>query len=175
MIGPETPLLVLLAGLVLLVAGRRLFWLFVGIVGFFAVYRWFEPHPGAPPSGRWLLALLAGLVGIVLAIFLQRVAIALAGFFAGGWFAVQLLGLHMANPRGGDLLVFVIAGVIAAILAMALFDLALVILSSLAGADLIVGALHPRPGVAKLLLLILAGVGIAVQMGITARRRRTER
>src|SRR3954470_4955781 len=172
MIGPETPLLVLLAGLVLLVAGRRLFWLFVGIVGFFAVYRWFEPHPGAPPSGPWLLALLAGLVGIVLAIFLQRVAIALAGFFAGGWFAVQLLRLHMANPRGGALLVFVIAGVIAAILAMALFDLALVILSSLAGADLIVGALHPRPGVAKLLLLGLAVVGIAVQMGFTARRRR---
>lgn len=172
MIGPETPLLALLAGLVLLVAGRRLFWLFVGLVGFITVYRWFEPYPGATPSGRWLLAILAGIVGIVLAIFLQRVAIAVAGFFAGGWFAVQLLGLHMAHPRGGDLLVFVIAGVIAAVLAMALFDLALIILSSLAGSDLIVGALHPRPGVAKLLLLGLAVVGIAVQMGITARRRR---
>ncbi|MFL6236445.1 MAG: hypothetical protein ACJ76N_25165 [Thermoanaerobaculia bacterium] len=163
MTGPETPILALLAGLILLVAGRRLFWLFVGLVGFITVYRWFEPH--------WLLALLAGLLGIVLAIFLQRVAIAVAGFFAGGWFAVQLLGLHMANPRGSDLLVFVVAGVIAAVLALRVFDLALVILSSLAGADLIVGALHPRPGVAKLLLVILAVVGIAVQMGITARRR----
>jgi hypothetical protein len=163
MTGPETPILALLAGLVLLVAGRRLFWLFVGLVGFVTVYRWLEP--------QWLLALLAGLLGIVLAIFLQRVAIAAAGFFAGGWFAVQFLGLHMAHPRGGDLLIFVVAGVIAAILAVALFDLALVILSSLAGADLIVGALHPRSGVAKLLLLVLVGVGIAVQMGITARRR----
>jgi small-conductance mechanosensitive channel len=163
---PETPLLALLAGLVLLVAGRRLFWLFVGLVGFITVYRWLEP--------RWLLALLAGLLGIVLAIFLQRVAIAAAGFFAGGWFAVQLFGFHMANPRGSDLLIFVVAGVIAAILSLALFDLALVILSSLAGADLIVGALHPRPGVAKPLLLVLAAVGIAVQMGITARRRRTD-
>ena len=158
---PETPLLALLAGLVLLVAGRRLFWLFVGLVGFITVYRWFEPH--------LLLAILAGIVGIILAIFLQRIAIAVAGFFAGGWFAVQLFGLHMAHARGGDLLLFVIAGVIAAILAMRLFDLALIILSSLAGADLIVGALHPRPGVAKLLLLGLAVVGIAVQMGITAR------
>jgi hypothetical protein len=100
------------------------------------------------------------------------VAIAMAGFFAGGWFAVQFLGLHMAHPRGGDLLIFVIAGVVAAILAVALFDVALVILSSLAGSDLIVGALHPRPGVAKLLLLILAVVGIAVQMGFTARQPR---
>ena len=124
MIGPQTPFLVLLAGIVLLVAGRRLFWLFVGLVGFFTVYRWLEP--------QWLLAVLAGLVGIVLAIFLQRVAIAMAGFFAGGWFAVQLLGLPMAHPRGPDLLVFVIAGVIAAVLAVALFDLALVVLSSLA-------------------------------------------
>jgi len=73
-----------------------------------------------------------------------------------------------------DKVVFVIAGVIAAVLAVALFDLALIILSSLAGADLVVSALHPRPGVAKLLLLVLAGVGIAVQMGITARRRRRE-
>jgi hypothetical protein len=163
MTGPEIPLLALLAGIVLLVAGRRLFWLFVGLVGFITVYRWLEP--------QWLLALLAGLLGIVLAIFLQRAAIAAAGFFAGGWFAVQLLGLPMAHPRGSDLLVFFIAGVIAAILALRVFDLALVILSSLAGADLIVGALHPRPGVAKLLLLGLAVAGIAVQMGLTARRR----
>ena len=163
MIGPETPLLALLAGLVLLVAGRRLFWLFVGLVGFITVYRWFEPH--------WLLALLAGLVGIVLAIFLQRLAIAVAGFFAGGWFAVQFFGLHMAHPQARDLLLFVVAGVIAAILAVALFDLALVILSSLAGADLIVGAFHPRPGVAQMLLVILVLVGFAVQTGSAARRR----
>ena len=175
MIGPETPLLALLAGLVLLVAGRRLFWLFVGVVGFITVYRWFEPYPAAQPSGRWLLAILAGFVGIVLAIFLQRVAIAMAGFFAGGWFAVHLLGLHMAHPHGADLLIFGIAGVIAAVLAVALFDLALIVLSSLAGSDLIVGALHPRREIATLLLLGLAVVGIAVQMGITARRRRTDR
>lgn len=172
MIGPETPLLALFAGLVLLVAGRRLFWLFVGLVGFITVYRWFEPYSAAQPNGRWLLAILAGVVGIVLAIFLQRVAISVAGFFAGGWFAVQLFGLHMVHPQARDLVLFVVAGVIAAILAVALFDLALVILSSLAGSDLIVEALHPRPEVAKMLLLILALVGIAVQMGITARRRR---
>jgi hypothetical protein len=111
-------------------------------------------------------------VGILLAIFLQRVAVALAGFFAGGWFAAQLLGLHMANPRGGDLLIFVVAGVIAALLAIALFDLALIVLSSLAGADLVVAALHPGPQSARLLLIVLAVAGIAVQMGITARRSR---
>jgi hypothetical protein len=172
MVGPETPFLTLIAGVALLIAGRRLFWLFVGLVGFFTVYRWFEPYHGAPTSGRWLLAILAGVIGIVLAIFLQRVAIAMAGFLAGGWFAAQLLGLHMANARGGDLLIFLVAGVLAAILAVALFDLALIVLSSLAGADFIVEALHPRPAPARLLLVVLAVVGVAVQMGITAQRRR---
>jgi hypothetical protein len=173
MIGPETPLLALLAGIVLLVAGRRLFWLFVGLVGFFAVYRWFAPYRLGPASGRFLLAVLAGVVGILLAIFLQRVAIALAGFFAGGSFAVHLLGLHLGQARGGALLVFLIAGVLAAILAVALFDLALVVLSSLAGADLIVEALHPRPVTAKLVLVVLVVVGIAIQMGSGERRRQT--
>ena len=60
---------------------------------------------------------------------------------------------------------------LAAILAIALFDLALVVLSSLAGADLIVEALHPRPATAKLLLVVLGVVGIAVQMGSGERRR----
>jgi len=173
MIGPEAPILALVAGVALLMAGRRLFWLFVGLVGFFTVYRWIEPYHGTPASGRWALAVLGGLLGIVLAIFLQRVAIALAGFFAGGWFATQFLGLHMAHPRGTDLVVFAVAGVIAAILAMALFSLALIILSSLAGADLIVEAFRPGPSLTRALLVGLAVVGIAVQMGITARRRRT--
>jgi hypothetical protein len=171
MLPPETPLLTLLAGLALLLVGRRLFWLFVGLVGFFTVYRWFEPYPAAAPNVRWALAILAGIVGIVLAIFLQKFAVALAGFFAGGWFALQFLGLQLSHGRGADLVVFVVAGVIAAVLALAVFNLALIILSSLAGADLIVEALRPGPGVAKILLIVLAVVGIAVQMGITARRR----
>jgi len=168
MTGPETPILALVAGVALLIAGRRLFWLFVGLVGFFTVYRWFAPQPG---SGRWLIAILAGLLGIVLAIFLQRLAVALAGFLVGGWFVAGMLGVTLATARGGDLLLVFIGGVIAAVLAVWLFDVALVILSSLAGADLIVLALHPRPGPGKLMIVVLALVGIAVQLGWTARRR----
>jgi hypothetical protein len=124
------------------------------------------------PGG--VFTVLAGLVGILLAIFLQRVAVALAGFFVGGWFVAGLLGVHLANARGGELLLIFIAGVVAAVLAVWLFDVALVVLSSLAGAGLIVEALHPRPGVAMLLLVVLVVVGIVVQMGFTARRRTTE-
>ncbi len=172
MTGPDSPLVLLLAGAALLLVGRRLFWLFVGLVGFFTVYRWFEPYSAGAPSMRWVLPVLAGVVGIVLAIFVQKVAVALAGFFAGGWFALQFLGLSLSHARGADLAVFVIAGVISALLAIALFSFALIVLSSLAGAGLIVEALKPGPDLEKIALIGLAVLGIAVQMGITARRRK---
>jgi hypothetical protein len=173
MIGPETPLFLFLTGAALLLAGRRLFWLFVGLVGFFTVYRWFEPY-GAAPTVRLVVAIAAGVVGIFLAIFLQKFAVALAGFFVGGWFAAQILGLHMANPRGMDLLIFAVAGILAAILAVKVFDFALVLLSSLAGAGLIADGLHPAPHLKQILIVVLFVVGLAVQLGLTARRRRRE-
>jgi hypothetical protein len=173
MIGPETPIFVLVAGVALLLAGRRLFWLFVGLVGFFTVYQWFEPYSGTLSSGRWILAVAAGLLGILLAIFLQRFAVALAGFFVGGWAVVQFLGLSLANARTVDVAIFVVAGILAAILAVKVFEIALVFLSSLAGASLIVDALHPGAGLARGLLIGLLVVGIAIQLGLTARRRST--
>lgn len=173
MTGPETPLFLLIAGAALLLAGRRLFWLFVGLVGFFTVYRWFEPY-GATPTVRLVVAVAAGIIGIFLAIFLQKVAVALAGFFVGGWFVAQLLGLHMAHPRGMDILIFAVAGILAAILAVKVFDLALVLLSSLAGAGLIVDALHLKPSAGRILILVLFVVGLVVQLGFTARRRRRD-
>ena len=72
------------AGTVLLLAGRRLFWIFVAITGFFV---------GAEVAGDlfanqpqwvvWVLAAGAGIIGAVLAILLQRVAFAVAGFYGG--------------------------------------------------------------------------------------------
>ena len=169
----EMPILVLLAGVALLVAGRRLFWLFVGLVGFFTVYQWFEPYSGTGSSLRWVLAVAAGLLGILLAIFLQRFAVALAGFFVGGWAVVQFLGLSLAKAQTADVVIFVVAGIIAAILAVKVFEIALVFLSSLAGASLIVDTVHPGPTLARVLLVGLLVVGIAVQLGLTARRRST--
>jgi hypothetical protein len=170
MIGPETPIVLLLAGAALLLLGRRLFWLFVGLVGFVTAYQWLAPYGEA--SWRLLVAAAAGVLGIFLAIFVQKVAVAMAGFFVGGWTVAQFLGLHMTSPRGSDLLIFAIAGILAAILAVRLFDVALVILSSLAGAGLIVEGLHVAPAFGKILFVVLLVVGLAVQLGLTGRRRR---
>jgi len=82
----------LILGVALLVAGRKLFWLFVGAAGFVTgiqLATWFWQGPE-------LLAIVIGLVvGVIfalLAIFLQGVAIGIAGFLAGGYILTVLAG-----------------------------------------------------------------------------------
>ena len=168
-----TGLLGLLAGALLLVAGRRLFWLFVGLVGFFAGLR-FAPVvlSGEPGWGQWLIALLCGVLGMFLAVVLQRFAVVLAGFLVGGFFAGDLFGIDSAQPGLADVLVFVAGGIVAAALALWLFEGALIFLSSLVGAGLIVDALDVSPGSSNLVLIGLTVLGIAIQAGITARKSR---
>jgi hypothetical protein len=162
MIDAPAGLLGLLAGALLLIAGRRLFWLFVGLVGFLAGLR-FAPLflAGQPEWMQWLVALLFGVLGMFLAVVLQRFAVVLAGFLVGGVFATELFG--------EALLVFVAGGIVAALVAAWLFEGALILLSSLAGAGLIVEGLGLGSGTAGLALIGLAVLGIAIQAGITAR------
>ncbi|HEY2737333.1 MAG TPA: DUF4203 domain-containing protein [Thermoanaerobaculia bacterium] len=171
------PLLALLAGVALLLAGRRLFWLFVGAVGFFAGLRlsFYIVHPGAQGM-RWLIALAAGLLGVVLAFALQRAAVALAGFVVGVSAAAWLLGINLSHlwshsgTSSGDVLLCLAAGVVAAFLALWAFEGALIVLSAFLGAELIVDGFHLGRGLSGgAILLVLAVVGIAVQAGITAR------
>jgi hypothetical protein len=161
-----TPIAALLAGVVLLLFGRRLFWLFVGVIGFMA--GWHLALAGwshGPAGGRLLLALFAGLLGVVLALLVQKLAVALAGFFVGAYLLASLLGWQLQGLRPGQQLVLLVAGVLAAILALLLFDFALILYSAIAGAALIVDNVHLRLGsTARLLLLVvLAAVGAAVQ------------
>jgi len=173
MIEAPAGILSLVAGAILLIAGRRLFWLFVGLVGFFAGLR-FAPVflSGQPEWIQWLVAALFGLAGMFLAVVLQRFAVMLAGFLVGGFFAADLLGVDLSQPGLADVLVFVVGGIVVGALSLWLFEGALIFLSSLVGAGLIVDALGVSPGNSNLVLIGLTVLGIAIQAGITARRSR---
>lgn len=161
-----TPIAALVVGVALLFFGRRLFWLFVAVIGFMAGwYLVLGDGRHAPTGGGLLVALLAGLVGLVLALVVQKVAVALAGFFVGAYLVANLLGWALPPLRPSEQLVLLLAGVVAAFLALALFDLALILFSAIAGSGLILDNVHLRLGanVRLLLLVVLAAVGAAFQ------------
>src|SRR6202040_2527735 len=91
MMNLSVPIISALIGAVILLFGRKLFWLFVAAVGFAAGVE-FAPHLIHEPSPllALTLALVLGFVGALLAIFLQKIAIAVAGFLAGGKLAVAI-------------------------------------------------------------------------------------
>jgi hypothetical protein len=103
----------------------------------------------------------AGLLGALLAIFVQRVAFILAGFFAGAYFALLLA--HPLGIAGASLLLAAAGGVMGAIAAALLMDWAIIVLSCLVGAGAIVSRLGLRDVNTAIVFLVLVIIGILVQ------------
>jgi hypothetical protein len=163
----------ILVGLALAVLGRKLFWLFVAGVGFLAALaiasRFLQGSP------EWLvigLGILAALVGALLAVFVQKVAIAVAGFVGGGFLLVGILNLIGFDPGRLAWLAFLVGGILGAILLAVAFDWALIVLSSLAGAALVTEAVAPGQMASVILYLGLLVLGIVVQGALLHRERR---
>lgn len=165
--------LTLLFGVVLLVAGRRIFWLLVGVVGFYFGFDFASRVLGLDGEGLGLLiGIFAGVIGIFLALFLQKVAIGFAGFLVGGYLAISLMGGDAAGLTGTELAAFVVGGVLCALLAVWLFEVALILLSAIAGAGLIVESVGSGSTTALLGFLVLVVIGIAIQSGIGPKKGR---
>jgi hypothetical protein len=124
-----------------------------------------------------LVAILLGLIGAFLAIFLQKVAVAIGGFVVGGYLAAvlcaPLIGSGSTSMESPAVwLCFLIGGILGAVLMMVFFNWALIILSSLQGAHLVIQALPALRHHSPILFLILAVIGIVIQA--STYRRRTE-
>jgi len=164
-----------LVGLLLLVLGRRLYWLFVAGVGFLYGLK-LAPllMPEQSETVIVIVALVLALVGALVAVVATKVVLGMIGFVAGGGIAVLLLG-NLGIDRVIALAVYLIAGVIGAVLLLVLFDWTLIVLSSLAGASLIVMSaerlLQMPPIAGTLLVLVLAAIGALIQAGLWRRRR----
>lgn len=152
----------ILAGVLLLLFGRRLFWLSIAIFGFLVgaeIARDVLAH--RPEWVVWALGACAGIVGAAAAMLLQRVAIGLAGFYAGAYLALFLVK-SLAWPAP-DLVALLVGGVTGAAAAVLVTDPAIIVLSSVVGAWLIVGspALASLPG--AMFAVALAALGTTVQ------------
>ena len=160
----------LLLGIVLLVQGRKLFWLFVGAVGFVVGLSLATQNIGGMNVGlAVVIAVIAGILGAILGVVLQRVAVGMAGFLAGGYVISQLPGVFSLQVGAFFWLVYLIGGGIGAILMAFFFDWALIVLSSLTGTTLITQAIHLRPPIILLLFIVLVAVGITFQASLLQR------
>jgi len=158
------PILSVLIGAVILFFGRRLFWLCVAAVGFAAGIE-VAPHLVHEPSAILSLsvAIVFGFIGALLAMFLQKVAIAITGFLAGGKLALAMVTAFLVHGANYPGVTFIVGGIIGAILLLALFDWTLIVLSAVVGAYLICHTIVlPQTG-ATILFVGLAVIGIVVQ------------
>jgi hypothetical protein len=166
------PIISIIVGAAILLFGRKLFWLFVAALGFavgleIAAYFMREP----PQWMTLLVALGCGVIGALLAILLQKLAIAIAGFIAGGRIAWALTAAFFVDHTHYRGLTFVIGGILGALLLLALFDWVLILLSSVEGAHLITnGITLPEKGT-LILFIALAVIGIVVQGSMLRRSR----
>jgi hypothetical protein len=166
-------LLRILLGLILVTTGRRLYWFFVGVMGFLVgvVYAP-QIFPGQTAGTQIVLALVAGFVGASIALFLQSLMVGLAGFVAGGFIVTRILQALTIDISSYGWIPFVIGGVVGAALVAILFNWALVILSSLAGAILVTQSLATSLQIQGLIFLVLVLIGIAVQTATMPREAR---
>jgi hypothetical protein len=154
----------ILLGIIVLVIGRKLFWLTVGAVGFVIGLGLALQFVADQPAWITLgIALLVGAIGAIVAIVVQRLAVGIAGFLMGAYALLWLL--QEFNPDLGqwEWLALLVGGIIGSILVSSLFDLALILLSSLAGATLIVQVTNFEPLITAVLFFVLLILGIVVQ------------
>jgi len=159
------PILSALIGAIILLLGRKLFWLCVAAVGFAAgveatPYLFHEPKSLLTLT----LALVLGFLGALLALFLQKIAIAIVGFLAGGRLAIGIAATFFAHQAHYFGITFLIGGIVGALLFLALFDWALIVFSSAVGAYLIQSAVTLPSSGSAILFVVLAAIGIVVQV-----------
>jgi len=168
----SAPILSIVLGGVLLFFGRKLFWLFVGALGFVAGLEAGRQFlHGTPHATLFLGAIILGLIGVALAIFIQKFAIGLAGFVAGSYFTQVLLNTTVTHiHQAGHFhqfawMVILAGGLIGLVLMLAVFEWALIVLSSFLGAHLLVHSVHFLALYSAIAFTGLAVVGILAQAG----------
>ena len=154
----------------LLLAGRKLFWLFVGAVGFITGLQLASSFWQGPETLALVFGLIMGVIFALLAIFLQTITIGIAGFLAGGYI-LNAMAVMFGLEAG--LVIYIIGGLIGLALVIFLFDWAIITLSSLAGASLLVQAFIPEGGAGGIIFMILFLIGVIVQGSVLRSEQRS--
>jgi hypothetical protein len=119
----------------------------------------------------WFFALIVGAIGALLALFFQKIAVALAGFMMGGFTVSYFLEYFQIGPQSIIWLLFFISGILGALFVLYLFDWGLIFLSSIAGALTLLKGLPNDILPKSLIFLVLAFSGIVIQAFMFSKSR----
>jgi len=154
----------LAGGVLLLIAGRKLFWFLIGVAGFaggLAGLHFMMTDPS------WYFMLGAGIAGsavaLLLAHFLKAVTFGLGGFLAGAYLVYLLLQWLAVDLGALNWAAYILGGVAGSVLLLAAFEFALKLLTSLAGAYLITRLLPAGTGYTTIVFAGLTLLGLWFQ------------
>jgi hypothetical protein len=151
-------------GIIFLIVGQKIFWLFIASLGFFFGFEFAATFLSGQEFWKTVfIAVICGLVGLVSALFLQELAIIVTGFIAGGYIFLSLWNLSGWRISEWWWLLFVASGITVSVLLAIFFNPVLIVLTSFIGALLIIQALPFTPGMKMPLFVILFALGILVQ------------
>jgi len=152
------------AGGMLLLFGRKLFWLFVAIVGFLVGMMYIpELLPAQPNEVILTVSLIAGLLGALLSVLLQKFAVAVAGLIAGGYIAYYLLQTVSINVGEFQWLAILAGALLGAVLAGSMYDWALILITSASGAVIATQYLRLATPINLVVLSVLFIAGLIAQ------------
>lgn len=153
----------ILLGIGLLVFGRKLFWLFVGAVGFVAGVNLVTLGWHGPEAVAIIVGILAGLIFAALAIFFKSITIGLTGFLGGGALLLMVAGWLGVDSALPSFIIYIVGGILGIILVSMMFDWAVILISSIVGANIIIRSVDMGGPLGWLGLIALIVVGIAIQ------------
>ena len=152
-------------GAVLLLFGRKVFWLALGIAGGVLGFWVADTYvAGATQEIKLAIAVVLAIAGVVAAIVVQKVAVVVGGFLIGGMAAVEVGNYLEADLNSGWWLALIlVAGGLGAFYGSILFESALIVFTAWVGAWMIVSEVGLLPPGIYIAFVILLVVGCTVQ------------
>ena len=161
----------LLIGIGLLTLGRRLFWLFVGSVGFIAGFTCAQEFLAIQSSmATAIIATVTGVVGALVSIFMQGFAVGIAGFLAGSYILYVILSFFGLQANGPPWLIYIAGGAAGTVCMFIIFDWALIVISSLMGAAFIMDTIQFNTPVEAVMFIVLVIGGIIFQVRLIGKK-----
>jgi len=151
-------------GILLLAIGHRFYWLFISAIGFTAgvfIAQYFLQQ--ASVMYELFIAVAAGILGVILAHFLEKFAVKIAGAFAGGYILTEMLDAFQMQFEFQQWLIFMIGAVLGFILITKVFTWALIIISSSLGSLLISQSIPLQGNLFIIAFLVMFASGIILQ------------